>query len=45
MLNHLEAGGITVPYWEGENIPIDYKTANKVGQFRTKVKTGSLKVN
>ncbi|KFM20696.1 DEAD-DEAH box helicase protein, partial [Marine Group I thaumarchaeote SCGC RSA3] len=23
-------GGITVPYWEGENIPIDYKTARKV---------------
>ena len=35
-------GGITVPYWEGENIPIDYKTARKVGQFRSKVKTGSL---
>lgn len=37
-------GGITVPYWEGENIPIDYKTARKVGQFRSKVKTGSLKL-
>ena len=29
-------GGITVPYWEGESIPIDYKTARKVGQFRTR---------
>ena len=37
-------GGITVPYWEGESIPIDYFTAKKVGQFRTKVKKGSLKL-
>jgi ATP-dependent Lhr-like helicase len=36
------AGGITVPYWEGENIPVDFKTANKVGKFRTKVKSGSI---
>lgn len=38
-------GVITVPYWEGENIPIDYKTARKVGQFRTKVKNGSIKLS
>ena len=37
-------GGITVPYWEGESIPIDYKTAQKVGNFRTKVHNGSLKL-
>lgn len=37
-------GGITVPYWEGENIPIDYKTAQKVGKFRCKVKNGSLEL-
>ena len=36
------SGGVTVPYWEGENIPVDYKTANKVGQFRTKVQTGKI---
>ena len=36
------SGGQTVPYWEGENIPIDSKTAQKVGLFRTKVKQGSL---
>lgn len=36
-------GGITVPYWEGESIPIDYKTAQKVGKFRSKVKNGSIK--
>lgn len=38
-------GGITVPYWEGESIPIDYKTARKVGEFRSKVKNGSLVLN
>ncbi|MDH5415787.1 MAG: DEAD/DEAH box helicase [Nitrosopumilus sp.] len=38
-------GGITVPYWEGESIPIDYKTAQKVGEFRSKVKNGSLVLN
>ncbi len=37
-------GGITVPYWEGESIPIDYKTARKVGNFRSKVKNGSLEL-
>ncbi len=31
-----------VPYWEGENIPVDYDTAQKVGLFRNKVKHGSL---
>ena len=35
-------GGITVPYWEGESIPIDYKTARKVGSFRSKVKHGNF---
>ncbi len=37
-------GGITVPYWEGENIPIDYNTARKVGIFRARVKNGLLKL-
>ncbi|MFB5604558.1 MAG: helicase-related protein, partial [Candidatus Nitrosomaritimum aestuariumsis] len=37
-------GGITVPYWEGENIPIDYNTARKVGTFRSKVKNGNFKL-
>ena len=36
--------GITVPYWEGESIPVDFATAKKVGLFRTKVSTGDLKV-
>ena len=35
-------GGTTVPYWEGESIPIDYKTSRKVGSFRSKVKNGTL---
>jgi ATP-dependent Lhr-like helicase len=38
----VHSGGITVPYWEGENIPVDYKTARNVGLFRTKVKHGSI---
>ncbi len=37
-------GGITVPYWEGESIPIDYNTARKVGVFRVRVKNGSAKL-
>ena len=35
---------IPVPKWEGVNIPVDFKTANKVGAFRTKVQDGSLKM-
>ena len=35
-------GGKKVPYWEGENIPVDFDTAQKVGLLRTKVKQGSL---
>ncbi|MCV0393600.1 MAG: DEAD/DEAH box helicase [Nitrosopumilus sp.] len=36
--------GITVPYWEGESIPIDYKTARKVGYFRSEVRNGKLEL-
>ena len=35
---------IPVPKWEGVNIPVDFKTANKVGNFRTRVHNGSFKV-
>ncbi len=35
---------IPVPKWEGVNIPVDFKTANKVGNFRTKVRNGSIKM-
>ncbi len=38
-------GGITVPYWEGESIPVDYNTAKLVGLFRTKVHKRSLKMS
>ena len=31
-----------VPYWEGENIPVDYDTAQKVGLFRNLVKHNPL---
>ena len=36
-------GKSKVPYWEGENIPVDYATANKVGQLRTKARKGLMK--
>ncbi len=32
----IQSAGINVPYWEGENIPVDYATAKKVGMVRTK---------
>jgi len=35
---------IPVPKWEGVNIPVDFKTANKVGSFRTRVRNGSVKM-
>jgi ATP-dependent Lhr-like helicase len=35
----VQSAGINVPYWEGENIPVDYTTAKKVGLFRTKTVT------
>ena len=37
------AGKSEVPHWEGKNIPVDFITANKVGQLRTKVKNGLVK--
>ena len=38
----IQSAGINVPYWEGENIPVDYTTAKKVGLFRTKTITHPL---
>src|SRR6185437_3722437 len=32
----IQSAGINVPYWEGENIPVDYTTAKKVGMVLTK---------
>ena len=37
--------GITVPYWEGESIPVDFATSKKVGMFRTRVSQGDLHVS
>jgi ATP-dependent Lhr-like helicase len=34
----IQSAGINVPYWEGENIPVDFATARKVGLYRTKTK-------
>lgn len=41
----IQSTGINVPFWEGENIPVDFKTASKVGVFRTKVHENSLLVS
>lgn len=41
----IHSTGINVPYWEGENIPVDYTTAKKVGSFRTKVHHGSFLIS
>jgi ATP-dependent helicase Lhr and Lhr-like helicase len=40
----VQSAGINVPYWEGENIPVDYSTARKVGLFRTGTITPSNKI-
>lgn len=39
----MKVNATTIPYWEGENIPVDYRTAAKVGMFRSKVKHDSFK--
>jgi len=41
----ISKGGKKVPYWEGENIPVDYLTAQKVGELRNKIKNGLLSVH
>jgi ATP-dependent Lhr-like helicase len=38
----IQSAGINVPYWEGENIPVDYTTARKVGMVRTKTIVASF---
>jgi len=35
---------VPVPKWEGVNIPVDFKTAKKVGNIRTKVQKGLIKM-
>ena len=38
------AGGVTVPYWEGENIPVDYETARRVAVLRRRARGGEIKM-
>lgn len=37
-------GAVTVPYWEGEQIPVDLQTALKVGRIRGKVSQGATDI-
>ena len=37
--------GVTVPYWEGESIPVDHSTARRVGLFRARAAGGTLQVS
>ena len=41
----IRGSGITIPYWEGENIPVDFATSKKVGSFRTMASKGQLDVS
>ena len=38
------AGGVTVPYWEGENIPVDYDTARRVARLREDARAGRIRM-
>lgn len=41
----IRGSSVTVPYWEGESIPVDYATAQRVGSFRTRAQRGDLDVS
>lgn len=38
------AGGVTVPYWEGESIPVDYETARRVAGLRRRARAGEAEM-
>ena len=38
------AGGVTVPYWEGESIPVDYETARRVARLRRLARAGEIEM-
>ncbi|ABK78561.1 Lhr-like helicase [Cenarchaeum symbiosum A] len=40
----LMSGGVNVPYWEGETIPVDRSTSGKVGRFRARARRGEIQL-
>ena len=38
------ARGVTVPYWEGESIPVDYETARRVALLRGDARAGRVRM-
>ncbi|HZC88100.1 MAG TPA: helicase-related protein, partial [Nitrososphaera sp.] len=41
----LRGAAINIPYWVGEMIPVDYKTAEEVGILRNQVASGNIKLS
>ena len=41
----LRGAAINIPYWVGEMIPVDYKTAEEVGVIRNQAAAGSIKLS
>ncbi|MDQ3883536.1 MAG: DEAD/DEAH box helicase, partial [Thermoproteota archaeon] len=41
----LRGAAINIPYWVGEMIPVDFKTAEEVGVIRNQAATGQIKLS
>ena len=41
----LRGAAINIPYWVGEMIPVDYKTAEEVGEIRSQAASGHIKLS
>jgi ATP-dependent Lhr-like helicase len=41
----LRGAAINIPYWVGEMIPVDYKTAEEVGILRNQAASGNIKLS
>jgi ATP-dependent Lhr-like helicase len=41
----LHGAAINIPYWVGEMIPVDFKTAEEVGVIRNQAATGKIKLS